>query len=111
MYFLSAKDHEAIGRLIASKCNIHLAIYYPMHHILLSLLTCNTCATNGVVMAPILAAAEQKPIAVALTFVGKTSGVYTYTAMNTPDAKARIRNRNTVMTSLQEETRQGFESH
>jgi len=74
-------------------------------HSTLSLPTYNTCATNGVMTAPILAAAEQKPIAVALTLVGKTSGVYTYTAMKTPAATARIRNRNTVITSLQEETR------
>jgi len=34
---------------------------------------CNTCATNGVVMAPSLAAAVQNPIAAPLTLVGYTS--------------------------------------
>ena len=40
-------------------------------------------------MAPSLAAAVQNPIAAPLTLVGYTSGVYTYTAWNTPVAKAR----------------------
>ena len=69
---------------------------------------CNTCATNGVMMAPSLAAAVQNPIAAPLTLVGYTSGVYTYTAWNTPVAKARIRNRNKVMTSLQGETKNTY---
>ena len=52
-------------------------------------------------MAPNRAAAEQYPIAVPLTLVGYTSGVYTYTAWNTPVAKARMKNRKKVMTFLQ----------
>ena len=61
----------------------------------------NTCAKNGVMMAPNRAAAEQYPIAVPLTLVGYTSGVYTYTVWNTPVAKARMKNRKKVMTFLQ----------
>ena len=52
-------------------------------------------------MAPILAVAEQYPIAVPLTLVGYTSGVYTYKTWNPPVAKARMMNRNKVRTSLQ----------
>ena len=52
-------------------------------------------------MAPILATDEQYPIAVPLTLVGYTSGVYTVKAMNPPVAKARMMNRNKVMISLQ----------
>ena len=52
-------------------------------------------------MAPNRAAAEQYPIAVPLTLVGYTSGVYTNTAWNTPVAKARMKNRKKVMTFLQ----------
>ena len=52
-------------------------------------------------MAPILATDEQYPIAVPLTLVGNTSGVYTVKAMNPPVVKARMRNRNKVTISLQ----------
>ena len=52
-------------------------------------------------MAPILATDEQYPIAVPLTLVGYTSGVYTVKAMNPPVAKARMKKRNKAMISLQ----------
>ena len=52
-------------------------------------------------MAPNRAAAEQYPMAVPLTLVGYTSGVYTYTAWNTPVAKARMKKRKKVMTFLE----------
>ena len=52
-------------------------------------------------MAPILATDEQYPIAVPLTLVGNTSGVYTVKAMNPPVAKARMKKRNKVMIFLQ----------
>ena len=52
-------------------------------------------------MAPILAVAEQYPIAVPLTLVGYTSGVYTNKTWNPPVAKARMKKRNKVMISLQ----------
>lgn len=51
-------------------------------------------------MAPNRAAAEQYPMAVPLTLVGYTSGVYTNRTWNAPVAKAHMKNRNEVMTSL-----------
>lgn len=51
-------------------------------------------------MAPILDEAEKHPMAVPLTLVGYTSGVYTNRTWNAPVAKARMKNRNKVMTSL-----------
>ena len=60
----------------------------------------HTCATKGVMMAPILDEPEKYPIAVLLILVGYTSGVYTNRTWNAPVAKARMKNRNEVMTSL-----------
>ena len=111
LYLHSARDHNW-QTYSKGKYNIQSTIttsYHPdnANHATLSLLI-YTCATKGVMMPPILADAEQNPMAAALTLVGYTSGVYTYTAWNTPIAKARIRNRNKVMTSLQGETKNTY---
>jgi len=108
VYLHSARDHNWQTNS-KGKYNIQLTIityYHPdnANHATLSLLI-YTCAMKGVMMPPILDDAEQNPMAAALTLVGYTSGVYTNTVWDTPATKARIRNRNKVMTSLQGETR------
>ncbi len=61
---------------------------------------CLTCATKGVMSAPTLAIPLNSPKAAPRISVGYTSGVYTYTAMNTPDVNARMRNKKNEMTFL-----------